>query len=88
MYIQKEHAMVTKVAKWGNSLAVRIPHAVAQELQLRSGETVNLTPRDGQIVIAPIREQRYRLAELLKAVTLHNRHDGGSSGAAVGNEGR
>jgi antitoxin MazE len=87
MYIQKEHAMVTKVAKWGNSLAVRIPHAVAQELQLRSGETVNLTPRDGQIVIAPIREQRYRLAELLKDVTLHNRHDEVSSGAAVGKEG-
>ena len=79
--------MVTKVAKWGNSLAVRIPHAVAQEMRLRSGETVRLASQDGQIVIAPVRQQRYRLAELLKDVTPCNRHDEISSGAAVGKEG-
>ncbi|HQL49797.1 MAG: AbrB/MazE/SpoVT family DNA-binding domain-containing protein [Kiritimatiellae bacterium] len=79
--------MITKVTKWGNSLAVRIPLAVAKETQLCVGETVNLSSCDGQIVIAPVRQQRYQLAELLKGITPRNLHDEVSSGAVVGKEG-
>ncbi len=78
--------MITKVTKWGNSLAVRIPLAVAKETQLRFGETVNLASCDGQIVIVPIRQQRYQLAELLKGITPRNLHGEVSSGAVVGKE--
>jgi len=86
MYIQQESNMITKVTKWGNSLAVRIPLAVAKETQLRFGETVNLASCDGQIVIVPVRQQRYQLAELLKGITPRNLHDEVSSGAVVGKE--
>ncbi len=79
--------MITKVTKWGNSLAVRIPLAVAKETQLRFGETVNLASCNGQIVIVPVRQQRYQLAELLKGITPRNLHDEFSSGAVVGKEG-
>jgi len=79
--------MITKVTKWGNSLAVRIPLAVAKETQLCVGETVNLSSCDGQIVIAPVRQQRYQLDELLKGITPRNLHDEVSSGAVVGKEG-
>lgn len=79
--------MITKVKKWGNSLAVRIPLAVAKETQLRFGETVNMAACDGQIVIAPVRRQRYQLADLLKDITPRNLHGEVSSGAVVGKEG-
>ena len=78
--------MITKIQKWGNSLAVRIPQAVAKETQLCLGETVKLASQDGQIVIIPVRQQRYKLEDLLKDVTPHNLHDEVSSGNAVGKE--
>ena len=78
--------MITKVQKWGNSLAVRIPQAVAKDTQLHSGETVDLASRDGQIIIAPVRQQRYKLSNLLKDVTPKNRHAEIVTDAAVGKE--
>jgi len=78
--------MITKVQKWGNSLAVRIPQSVAKETQLSSGEAVNMAFCDGQIVIAPIRQQQYKLADLLKGITTQNRHSEVVTGDAVGLE--
>lgn len=78
--------MITKVQMWGNSLAVRIPQSVAKETRLSSGEAVNLAFRDGQIVMEPIRQQKYRLADLLKGVTPQNRHGEVATGDAVGRE--
>ena len=78
--------MITKIQKWGNSLAVRIPQAVAKETQLCVGETVKLAYQNGQIVITPVRQQRYKLTDLLKDVRPHNLHDEVSSGGALGKE--
>lgn len=33
-----------KVARWGNSLAVRLPRDLAEELSLREGDEVELRP--------------------------------------------
>ncbi|EHM53410.1 AbrB/MazE/SpoVT family DNA-binding domain-containing protein [Cardiobacterium valvarum] len=35
-----------QVAKWGNSLAVRIPAAVAQALQLKEGDDIEILVAD------------------------------------------
>jgi antitoxin MazE len=78
--------MITKVQKWGNSLAVRIPRSVAQDTHLSSGNSVDVAVQDGQIVIAPARRPRFRLDELLKGVTMQNRHLESDSGMAVGRE--
>ena len=78
--------MITKVQKWGNSLAVRIPRPVAQDTHLSSGNSVDVVVQDGQIVIAPARRPRFRLDELLKGVTTQNRHLESDSGIAVGRE--
>lgn len=78
--------MITKIQKWGNSLAVRIPRSVAQDTNLSSGNSVDVAVRDGQIVIAPARRRRFRLDELLKGVTAQNRHSECDSGGAVGQE--
>lgn len=78
--------MITKVQKWGNSLAVRIPRSVVEDTQLSSGKTVNLAVHDGQIVIAPTRQRRFRLNDLLRGVTTRNRHAEVTSGNTVGQE--
>jgi antitoxin component of MazEF toxin-antitoxin module len=54
--------------------------------QLHSGSTIKLSSDDGQIVIAPVREQRYRLADLLEGVTHENIHGEIACGDAVGRE--
>lgn len=48
-----------QVAKWGNSLAVRLPAAVVEALQLREGDDIELhvdSERSMQVVRKPSRE--------------------------------
>ncbi len=78
--------MITKVQKWGNSLAVRIPKSVAEDTQLSFGKTVNLAVHDGQIVIAPARQKGFILSDLLGEVTPRNRHTEITTGRAAGQE--
>ena len=64
----------TTVSKWGNSLAVRIPRAVAKEARLSEGDCLALNlDRDGSIVLRSAR-RRYELAELVSRITPKNRH--------------
>ena len=42
--------MQTKVQKWGNSLGVRIPRGLAEEVGLGAGTEVSLTAKDGELV--------------------------------------
>ncbi|MBA4388624.1 MAG: AbrB/MazE/SpoVT family DNA-binding domain-containing protein [Verrucomicrobia bacterium] len=78
--------MITKIQKWGNSLAVRIPKSVVEDAQLSSGTSVNLATHDGAIVIAPVRPRRYTLGELLAHVTPRNKHAEVVTGDAAGQE--
>ncbi|HZR99621.1 MAG TPA: AbrB/MazE/SpoVT family DNA-binding domain-containing protein [Chloroflexota bacterium] len=66
--------MQTHIRKWGNSLALRIPHAFAQEAQLEEGTPVELVLSDGQLVVRPLRRP-YRLADLVAGITPENRHE-------------
>lgn len=43
--------MTTKVQKWGNSLAVRLPKEVAQKLHLKEGSKVEVRQDAAHIVI-------------------------------------
>lgn len=56
--------MELNIAKWGNSLALRLPSRLARETNLTEGATVRLEIRDGAIVVTPVR-RRFELAELL-----------------------
>ncbi|MFG6414037.1 AbrB/MazE/SpoVT family DNA-binding domain-containing protein [Roseateles sp. DC23W] len=40
-----------KVAKWGNSLAVRLPAAVVDALGLQEGDEVQIKAADGQLTL-------------------------------------
>ena len=43
--------MTTKVQKWGNSLAVRLPKAVTNRLNLRAGSGVAVDQHNDSIII-------------------------------------
>ena len=60
--------MKTAVQRWGNSLAVRIPRAFAQETRLGNGTEVDLRLKSGTLVIRRARKNRYRLSDLLAQV--------------------
>ena len=65
----------TQVAKWGNSLAVRIPKAIAKKAQLAEGDRVSLDlADDGSIVLRPMR-RKYSLDQLVSGITPQNRHN-------------
>ena len=77
--------MHAQVAKWGNSLAVRIPKAVARETGLTQGTTVQMTTANGGLLIIPA-ERRYGLKALVSGITPQNRHAEADWGGPVGQE--
>ncbi len=78
--------MVTTVKKWGNSMGIRLPKSVVQEVQLAEGATVTVEARQGQIVITPHRKPRYQLKALVGRITARNRHAAVETGKPVGKE--
>jgi antitoxin MazE len=77
--------MRAKVQKWGNSLAVRIPKAFAEEVGLHPDADVELSVRQGDLVLAP-RRREYTLEELVRKITPGNRHEETDFGPPVGRE--
>ena len=54
------------IKKWGNSLATRIPKAVAESIDLHLNQVVDVEAVNGKIIITPIEKKKeYKLAELL-----------------------
>ena len=78
--------MKTEISKWGNSLALRIPKAVASEVNLSEGSEVTVAAIDGRLVVTPVTDRRYKLEELLSAVSKSNVHSEVDLGRPVGNE--
>ena len=77
--------MQTRVQKWGNSLAIRIPEAFAAEAQLTEGATVEISIEEGHLVIAPC-VVTPTLEELLAQITPENVHTEVDWGKNVGQE--
>jgi antitoxin MazE len=70
MYIQgrTESLMQVKVARWGNSLGLRIPKDVAERAGVSEGTRVDVEAEGERIIISPARP-RYVLTDLLKGMT-------------------
>ncbi len=78
--------MKLRVQKWGNSLALRIPKALAIEANVTSGSTVEMSLSNGELKIKPIEDKEYLLEELLSGITDENIHDEVSTGTPQGKE--
>lgn len=66
--------MKTRIKKWGDVLAVRIPKRFAAELGLAENSPVELRLEQGALVIHTEPDTSLSLKDLLKRVTPENRH--------------
>ncbi|HEY7424075.1 MAG TPA: AbrB/MazE/SpoVT family DNA-binding domain-containing protein [Gemmataceae bacterium] len=78
--------MKTRVRKWGNSLALRIPKSFAAEVRLTEDTPVELSLVEGKLVVQPLAQPPLTLDELLQGVTDENLHGEWDTGPAVGKE--
>ena len=78
--------MITKVQKWGNSLALRIPKAFADTAKIENDSVVDVSFVNGQIVIKPIIPEKMTLEQLLSGVTENNILREIDTGDVVGSE--
>jgi antitoxin MazE len=75
----------TNVAKWGSSLAVRIPKAILEAAQLKAGDELEIELQDRTIVIHAI-ASKLTLQELLDGITPENCHPATDWGPPAGKE--
>lgn len=78
--------MPTTVQKWGNSLGIRVPKAIAEQANLADGTEVEFETVGGVLTVRPTRRRRkYKLADLLAQMKGPNPH-GEMFGPPVGRE--
>jgi len=78
--------MQTKIQKWGNSLALRIPKSFALNINIQQNSHVDLSLVEGKIVLTPVYEHDESLEELVSKITEKNKHGEFSMGKPVGLE--
>lgn len=79
--------MIASIAKWGNSLAVRIPRDALRELNVAEGEELTLAVEGGALVLRPVKQRlTYDIEALVAGITVENRHEETETGKAVGAE--
>jgi len=78
--------MRTRVQKWGNSLAVRIPKAFALEVGLEKDGEIELSIDQGRLVVVPPGKPSYTLDDLLSGVRPSNLHSETDWGPPLGKE--
>jgi len=77
--------MTTAIQKWGNSLALRIPSAVARQIRVENGDAVELSVESGTLTIRAARP-RYKLVDLVKGIHPGNGHEEVDWGKTEGRE--
>lgn len=76
--------MKTRVQKWGNSCAIRIPKYMIREAGLEYNAEVEMRLEKGKLIIQPVRA--LGLDKILAQVSEDNLHRAVETGTAVGNE--
>ena len=77
--------MRTHIAKWGNSLAVRLPRDIAERIGLEVGTPVEIEV-EGRTLVLRQAGPRYALAELLAGMTPEAMHEAFDWGPDLGRE--
>ena len=79
--------MKSKIQKWGNSLAIRIPKSFAVEMEIKQDSVIDLSVVDSKIIVEPNKSKpKYNLAELLDEINEDNIHSETDWGNPVGKE--
>lgn len=78
--------MKTRIRQWGNSLGLRIPRSLAEDVMIREDSLVDLVVDNGVLRISAVRDDVPSLDELVAGITPENRHEEEDWGPAVGRE--
>jgi antitoxin MazE len=73
------------LAKWGNSLAVRIPAKFAEQSGMREGTPIQINVKSGRLIIERARP-KYKLKDLLVGYSSDDQPEEFWKGPAVGDE--
>ena len=74
-----------QIAKWGNSLGLRVPRDVAARAGLTEGTRVDIEAKNGRIIVTRS-SRRFTLDELIARMTPEREHrleDDGPAGAEM-----
>ncbi len=66
-------ATQVQIAKWGNSLGLRVPRDLAARIGLTDGTRVDIEARGDRLVVSKS-NRRFTLAELLAGMTPEREH--------------
>ncbi|MBU3677980.1 MAG: AbrB/MazE/SpoVT family DNA-binding domain-containing protein [Candidatus Kapabacteria bacterium] len=67
--------MKARIQKWGNSMALRIPKIVIDEMGLGDNRLVELHLQDGELIVRAVETpDPYALVDLVKDITPETRH--------------
>ena len=78
--------MSVTLHRWGNSVGLRLPKPLLEQLGLAEGSRVNLRIDDGRLVIEPYRPGRLVLKDVLKGFSPDDRPGEIGWGKPVGKE--
>ena len=78
--------MRSRVQKWGNSLAVRLPKSFAAEAGIDKDSPVDIVVEDRKIVLQAAHDDVPSLEDLVSRITKRNRHAEVRTGPSVGKE--
>ncbi len=78
--------MNTKIMKWGNSLALRIPKSFAKAINLEEGNDVKIKIEKDNLIVEKEKNKKYGLKSLLAGINKNNIHGEIDTGNSVGKE--
>ena len=79
--------MQARIEDWdSSSLGLRIPKTLAEQAGIEVGSEIDLSVRDGDLIVRPLQIPRYNLNDLLRGVTPENTHTEIEIGDPVGKE--
>jgi len=78
--------METRIQKWGNSLGVRLPKEILDEVRFREGSCVKITRKKKWILIESCTYELANLGSLVRKINAKNIHREAGWGNSYGKE--
>lgn len=80
--------MLSKIQKWGNSQGIRIPKNLLENSNIKVGEEVDITVKEGNIIVKPTNKihGKYRIKDLANKMPKNYKPKEEDWGAPMGQE--
>ncbi len=62
--------MITKITRWGNSLAIRLPQNYLKQTNLKENENLELILENGMLILKPLDKKKFTIDELIASMSV------------------